>query len=283
MEIANVEAAEAWDGHEGERLGRARRPLRALVAAPPAAPDQPRRSSDRATGCSTSGAAPGWRRSRRRSSPREGSALGDRPLLADARPRPRARRSRGRRATSPSCRATPRCTRSSPVRPTSRSASAAPCSSATRSPPSPTSPRASDRAVGWRCWRGGSSDRNEWLTTRPWRARARARAPHTAAGRPHAVLAGRPRSRAGAPRGGRVRRHPARCRRRARSSSARTPTMRSRGSQDGRHRRGAPRRRRRRRPGRRALDNLHAAFKEAETSEGVLLGTSAWLITATRS
>ena len=32
-----------------------------------------------------------------------------------------------------------------------------------------------------------------------------------------------------------------------------------------------------------ALDNLRAAFKAAETSEGVLLGTSAWLITATRS
>ena len=32
-----------------------------------------------------------------------------------------------------------------------------------------------------------------------------------------------------------------------------------------------------------AMDNLHAAFKEAETSEGVLLGTSAWLITATRT
>ena len=31
------------------------------------------------------------------------------------------------------------------------------------------------------------------------------------------------------------------------------------------------------------LDNLHAAFKEAETSEGVLLGTAAWLITATRT
>jgi len=31
-----------------------------------------------------------------------------------------------------------------------------------------------------------------------------------------------------------------------------------------------------------ALDDLHAAFKEAETSEGVLLGSSAWLITATR-
>ena len=31
------------------------------------------------------------------------------------------------------------------------------------------------------------------------------------------------------------------------------------------------------------LDNLHAAFKEAETSEGVLLGSSAWLITATRA
>jgi SAM-dependent methyltransferase len=30
------------------------------------------------------------------------------------------------------------------------------------------------------------------------------------------------------------------------------------------------------------LDNLRAAFKEAETSEGVLLGSSAWLITATR-
>jgi hypothetical protein len=32
-----------------------------------------------------------------------------------------------------------------------------------------------------------------------------------------------------------------------------------------------------------ALDNLRAAFKEAETSEGVLLGSSAWLITATRT
>jgi len=30
------------------------------------------------------------------------------------------------------------------------------------------------------------------------------------------------------------------------------------------------------------LDNLRATFKEAESSEGVLLGTSAWLITATR-
>ena len=30
------------------------------------------------------------------------------------------------------------------------------------------------------------------------------------------------------------------------------------------------------------LDNLHTAFKEAETSEGVLLGSSCWLITATR-
>ena len=36
-------------------------------------------------------------------------------------------------------------------------------------------------------------------------------------------------------------------------------------------------------PGRaQAFGDLHAAFKEAETSEGVLLGTSAWLITATR-
>jgi hypothetical protein len=31
------------------------------------------------------------------------------------------------------------------------------------------------------------------------------------------------------------------------------------------------------------LDNLRAAFKEAETSEGVLLGTSSWLITAIRT
>ena len=31
MEIANVEAAEAWDGHEGDALGGERRPLRALV------------------------------------------------------------------------------------------------------------------------------------------------------------------------------------------------------------------------------------------------------------
>ena len=31
------------------------------------------------------------------------------------------------------------------------------------------------------------------------------------------------------------------------------------------------------------LDNLRGAFKEAETSEGVLLGTAAWLITATRT
>jgi hypothetical protein len=32
-----------------------------------------------------------------------------------------------------------------------------------------------------------------------------------------------------------------------------------------------------------AFDNLHAAFKEAETSEGVLLGTASWLVTATRA
>ena len=32
----------------------------------------------------------------------------------------------------------------------------------------------------------------------------------------------------------------------------------------------------------RAMDNLRAVFEAAETSEGVLLGTSAWLITATR-
>ena len=31
------------------------------------------------------------------------------------------------------------------------------------------------------------------------------------------------------------------------------------------------------------LDNLRAAFKEAETAEGVLLGSSAWLITASRA
>jgi SAM-dependent methyltransferase len=31
------------------------------------------------------------------------------------------------------------------------------------------------------------------------------------------------------------------------------------------------------------MDNLRAAFKEAETSDGVLLGTAAWLITATRT
>ena len=37
-------------------------------------------------------------------------------------------------------------------------------------------------------------------------------------------------------------------------------------------------------PGRaEALANLHAAFKQAETAEGVLLGTSAWLITASRA
>ena len=30
------------------------------------------------------------------------------------------------------------------------------------------------------------------------------------------------------------------------------------------------------------LDNLRAAFKAAETADGVLLGTAAWLITATR-
>jgi SAM-dependent methyltransferase len=32
----------------------------------------------------------------------------------------------------------------------------------------------------------------------------------------------------------------------------------------------------------RALDDLHTAFKEAETADGVLLGSAAWLITATR-
>lgn len=32
-----------------------------------------------------------------------------------------------------------------------------------------------------------------------------------------------------------------------------------------------------------ALDNLHTAFKQAETADGVLLGSAAWLITATRA
>ncbi|MET0902412.1 MAG: methyltransferase domain-containing protein [Acidimicrobiales bacterium] len=31
------------------------------------------------------------------------------------------------------------------------------------------------------------------------------------------------------------------------------------------------------------LDNLHIAFKEAETAEGVLLGSACWLVTATRA
>ncbi len=119
----------------GRALGRERRPLRALVGAPPAPPDQPgdhqrrrprarhrvRRRADDARG------GPRSPRTERRSAStcRRRCSLGPR-----SGPPPRAS------ATSPSCRATRRCTRSSREPPTSPSASTARCSSATPSPPS---------------------------------------------------------------------------------------------------------------------------------------------------
>ena len=125
-------------------------------------------------------------------------------------------------------------------------------------------------------------ERNEWLTTVRGALALGRELPHPPAGRPDPLLAGRPGSRAGAPHRRRVRR---------RSSSNRSTSRWS----WGRRRRGVrvlqdgPASSRASSHGvddagrAQALDNLHAAFKEAETSEGVLLGTSAWLITATRA
>ena len=270
MEIANVEAVEAWDGHEGEHWAEhAERYERSSVAAP-SAPDQPR---DHRTG------GPGPRHrvrhravdASRRPARLRGIGARDRPVLADARPRAGAGRGRGRRQRHLRAGRRPGAPVRAEAPPTSRSATSAPCSSATRSPPSPTSPAASGPGVGSRCSRGVSSSATSGSppSVAPSPSGASSQPPRPTPRRrsrwPTRIECGRASPRPGS----------------ATSSSSRwtsrwswagTPTTRSRSSRtvgivsgllDGVDDAGRAE----------ALDNLHAAFKEAETSEGVLLGT----------
>ncbi len=172
MEIANVEMFEAWDGQEGddwtdnaarfERSGWRHRPLLvnpSIVGA-----------GDRVLdiGCGTGRSAIEAARLAA-----TGSVLGidlSSRMLAYAREQAAAEGVTNVSFVQGDAQVQP----SSRTRPTSRSATAAPCSSATRSPPSPTSPVPCGRAVGSLCSPGASSSATSGSprSAAPWRSGA---------------------------------------------------------------------------------------------------------------
>ena len=245
MEIANVEAFEAWDGQEGDDWTENADALRGLRRGGTARSWSTPRSSGSGTGCSTSDAAPVGRAIEAAGLASEGSVLGIDLSVADARLRADAGGGRrghqrhlraGRRPGAPvrarrGRRRDQRLRRHVLRRPRRR------LHQHRRRPPAGRSPRdvRVARAPGQRV-----------AHHHPWRPRPRTRARHATAGRPHALLAGRSGSRAGAPHRRRVRRDRARTRRRADGAGdgRRRGVRVLRGL---RHRPRPPRRRRRRR------------------------------------